>query len=208
MPSRVRQHARYTLEDYLSWPEDVRRELIDGGVYDMTPSPTILHQELVGKLAYAFQSSLDSWNEGSGGGGSDCRVLLAPIDVVLTPNTVVQPDVVLVCDPLKLSGGRYVDGAPDLVVEVLSPSTALKDRREKRGIYEAAGVREYLIVDPDEHYVEYYRLDENGRYGASMLLGAADALGLMALPEMALTLSALFGWEAPRVAEPVLPYAR
>ena len=136
---------RYTVQDYLSWPDDVRCELIHGQVYDMTPTPSLDHQEVVGALYAALR---DESARGRHGGGGSCRVFVAPVDVVLSRDTVVQPDVVVVCDPAKTADRQRVQGAPDLVVEVLSPSTSIKDRREKRALYEAHGVPEYLIVDP------------------------------------------------------------
>ena len=88
-----------------------------------------------------------------------CSVFTVPVDVVLNDNTVVQPDLVVVCDPAKLANGRYVDGAPNLIVEILSPHTAKKDRLTKRLAYQAAGVPEYLIIDPAASTVEQYLLE-------------------------------------------------
>ncbi len=172
----------------------------------MTPAPTLEHQEVVGTF-YAFLRG-EIIHKGGGGGKPPCRVLVAPVDVLLAENTIVQPDIIVVCDPKKLENGQYVDGPPELVVEILSPSTALKDRREKRDLYESVGVAEYLIVDPEEHYAEHYRLDsQGGRYGSSTIWGAEDELALALLPELATTLSELFGWPVPEVKEAPLPYA-
>ena len=203
--SRAHPVARYTVQDYLSWPDDVRRELIDGEIYDMTPAPSLDHQETVGALYSALREEA---GRQQGGGGGPCQVFIAPVDVVLSEDTVVQPDLIVVCDPAKTADRRRVHGAPDLVVEVLSPSTSIKDRREKRRLYEVHGVAEYLIVDPDEHYAEYFRLGPDGRYGPSTVLGPEDGLRLLRLPAFAATLMELFGWPVATVQESAVPYAR
>ena len=204
--SRTRPTKRYSASDYFSWPDDIRCELIHGKIYDMAPAPSIDHQRLVGELGYVIRRVLQGRESGSGG-GETCEMLFSPIDVLLAEDTVVQPDLVVVCDPAKLENGKYVDGPPDLVVEILSPSTALKDRREKRDLYETAGVAEYLIIDSEERYAEYYRLDNNGRYGGSVIWGAEDSMAFALLPELTPTLSELFGWPVPQVREHLLPYA-
>ncbi len=185
----------YTVQDYLRWPDEIRCELIDGVIYDMTPAPVLDHQRLLGQF-YLKLSQIVSGKRSGGGDGQNCEVLVAPVDVVLAEDTVVQPDLVVVCDPDKLANGKYVDGAPDLVIEVLSPSTALKDRREKRHLYEKSGVKEYLLIDPEEHYAEYFRL-EDGDYGPSELLGPEDSLALVLFPTLSQTLAEMFGWEVP-----------
>ncbi len=195
---------RYTVQDYLSWPDDVRCELIHGQVYDMTPTPSLDHQEVVGALYAALR---DESARGRHGGGGSCRVFVAPVDVVLSRDTVVQPDVVVVCDPAKTADRQRVQGAPDLVVEVLSPSTSIKDRREKRALYEAHGVPEYLIVDPAERYAEYFRLGADHRYGPSAVLGPENELRLVCLPELAATITTLLGWRSATVQEAPAAYA-
>lgn len=151
------KHPGYSLEDWASW--EGRWELIDGVAFDMTPAPSFEHQERSGRLYVALFSALEDAKRKAGGG--DCQVLAAPLDVFL-PSGVVQPDLVVVCDPVKKSK-RGIEGAPDLVVEILSPSTAQKDWTHKRWAYEAAGVPEYLLVDPDERVAVLLRLEE-GRY--------------------------------------------
>jgi Uma2 family endonuclease len=151
------KHTGYTLEDWKSW--EGRWELIDGVAYDMTPSPSFDHQELSGRIYVALYTGLEEAKRRAGGG--DCQVLAAPLDVFLSSG-VVQADLVVVCDPLKKSK-RGVEGAPDLVIEILSPSTAQKDWTHKRWAYEEAGVPEYLIVDPDERVAVLLRLG-SGRY--------------------------------------------
>lgn len=187
----------YTVADYLAWPDDFRCELIHGVVYDMSPAPVIEHQVLVGKLHLCL-ASLVGKRGGGGPGGQECTVLLSPVDVVLAEDTVVQPDLIVVCDAHKLANGKNVQGAPDFVLEVLSPSTAAKDKREKRSLYEAAGVREYLIVDPIGHYAELHTLGADGRYPAPMVLAAEDTLRLDIAAELSITLHDLFDWPLPQ----------
>lgn len=108
-------------------------------------------------------------------------LLHAPIDVRLGDITVVQPDVLIVCDPAKLANGKYVMGAPDMVLEVLSPGTAKKDRRTKLRVYQAAGVPEYLILDPYGKTVERYILASGQYVWPPEILGVEDELELQAL---------------------------
>ncbi|HNO62185.1 MAG TPA: Uma2 family endonuclease [Plasticicumulans sp.] len=186
----------WSAEDYLGWPSDTPRcELIDGRVYAMSPAPTLDHQRITGALFAALRSTLaERRGRGSGGAGCGCEVLMAPVDVRLDAHTVVQPDVLVVCDPAKLANGRHVDGAPDLVVEVLSPSNALKDRRLKRRVYERAGVPELLLIDPEQRYVEIHRLGSDGRYAAPELIAPQEPLPLALLPDWQPTPGELFGW--------------
>jgi Uma2 family endonuclease len=162
MPTHAETHAHYTYLDYLSWPGDERWELIDGVPYDMTPAPTRNHQEIVGEL---FRQIANFFQDRS------CRVYVAPFDVRLprgeqsdnSIDTVVQPDIAVICDPDKLDdvGCR---GAPDWVIEVLSPSTAAKDQIQKRDVYQYHGVKEYWLVHPTDKTLTVYRLKQ-GEYG-------------------------------------------
>lgn len=191
-------YSGYTVADYMRWPEDIRCELIDGTIYDMSPAPTIVHQRLLVGLSSLLQAVLQRRKGNSGCDG--CELFVAPIDVVLSANSVVQPDLIVVCDPAKLANGKHVIGAPDLVVEILSPSTAVKDKREKRCLYEQAAVPEYLIINPAEFYAEYYRLD-NGAYGLPIIWSGEDIPRLALFPGLDVKLSDMFGWPAP--AEPL-----
>jgi Uma2 family endonuclease len=157
-----RDNDYHTYGDYLTWPEDVRYELIDGVAYLMAPAPTISHQDIAGEIFRQAANALQ---------GKPCRVFIAPVDVRLPKaneaddqiDTVVQPDILAVCDPGKISE-RGIRGAPDWVLEVLSPSTAGHDQVRKRRVYEQAGVREYWMVHPTDRVLTIYRL-ENGAYG-------------------------------------------
>ena len=149
------KHPGYTLEDWQTW--EGSWELIHGvayPTYGMAPAPTPEHQRLAIKLASRVWLGL----EGLRGRGGSCEAFPAPIDVFLG-DMVVQPDLVVVCDPGKVTA-RGIEGAPDLVVEILSPSTASKDLTRKRWLYEQAGVPEYLILDPAEEIALLLRLEE------------------------------------------------
>lgn len=158
----VRDANRHNYGDYRHWPEDVRYELVDGIAYAMAPAPARRHQEVLGEIFRQMANALE---------GQPCRPFIAPFDVRLPRGseaddeieTVVQPDLSIICDPTKLDehGCR---GAPDWVVEVLSPATAGHDHILKRSAYERAGVREYWLVHPVDRLVTVYRL-EGQRYG-------------------------------------------
>ena len=149
---------KYTYEDYKDWDTDERFELIDGDVYLMS-APSYNHQIIVGEI----YSEIRNYLKGKKG---RCRVVLSPADVRLNfdtkDNTVVQPDVFVVCDKSKLDG-QNCNGAPDFVLEVLSKSTSGKDKIIKFNKYLEAGVKEYWIIDPWDKHLAVHIL-ENGRY--------------------------------------------
>ncbi|MFA7240647.1 MAG: Uma2 family endonuclease [Sulfuricellaceae bacterium] len=200
----LKKPTLYTVDDYMSWTDDeFRCELIDGVIYDMSAAPVVTHQEVVAALHVELAVFLrERHKQGGGGGGPPCLVLESPVDVILTRNTVVQPDLIVLCNRAKIINGKNIQGAPDLVVEILSPSTAAKDKREKHRVYERAGVPQYLIVDPHEQYAELYTLGEEGRYAAPAVLAAEDLLELAVAPGMGLTLEAIFGWPLPGKTRP------
>ena len=143
---RVKRQGEYTLEDYYALPDERRVELIDGVLYDMS-APTPVHQ-LIGS---EIRERLSAYIKGKGG---RCIPLVSPIDVQLDRDdkTVLQPDVLVVCDRSKIIR-RCIYGAPDFIVEILSPATRKKDLTVKLGKYIQAGVSEYWIVDPDRKSV-------------------------------------------------------
>lgn len=146
----TKRQGEYTLEDYYEIPEERRAELIDGVIYDMA-SPTSAHQLIAG-LIYSKMLSHVLDKKGS------CLPMISPLDVQLDcdARTMVQPDVVVVCDRDKIIE-RCVYGAPDLVIEVLSKSSARRDSVIKLNKYMTAGVREYWLIDPDRQKVLVYR---------------------------------------------------
>jgi len=167
------RHPGYTLEDWAAW--DGRWELIDGIAYDMTPAPNFEHQDISMAMSVAIHIALSEIMQK--GGSGHCQVLAAPLDVYL-PSGVVHPDLVVVCDPAKKSS-RGVEGAPDLVVEILSPSTASKDLTIKRWTYETAGIPEYLIVLPSERFGMLLRLDATQQYQEAARADWGAMVGLL-----------------------------
>lgn len=190
-----RDLERHTYGDYLKWPEDARYELIDGAAYLMAPAPTLDHQDVVGEIYFQLRQVLS---------GKPCRAFIAPVDVRLPKadeaderiDTVVQPDVLLVCDPRKLDR-RGVRGAPDLVIEVLSPTTASHDHQRKRQVYERAGVREYWLVHPIDRMLIIYRL-QDGAFGKPDVQELAGETAVGILPGVAIGWDELVG----RLPEP------
>lgn len=184
-------HQRYTVDDYMQWPDEFCCELLDGVIYDMSPAPSIRHQDISGNLFTAIKAYLKQ-KPRNGGDSKPCRVFHAPIDVVLAKDTLVQPDIVIVCDDEKLRNEQHILGAPDAVVEILSKSTALKDRREKRALYQRFGVREYLIIDPFEEYAEYYLMQGEGAYHWPLILGPEDSVVFQCLAGASFSVEELF----------------
>lgn len=184
----LRTEKHYTYADYLQWPDDTRYELIDGEAFRMAPTPLIEHQEIAGEVYCQLANQLD---------GQPCRPYIAPVDVRLPRadeadaaiDTVVQPDVLVVCDPSKIDR-RGVRGAPDWVLEVLSPSTAAHDQIAKRRTYERAGVREYWLVHPGDRTLTVYVLD-NGQYGRPEIYELKDATPIGVLPGVSIAWDAL-----------------
>jgi len=173
MPLAIKLDEKYTYGNYRQWPDEGRWELIDGAPHAMA-TPSRIHQEIVFELAGQIRNGLLD---------SDCKGYVAPFDVRL-PNgdesddlvdTVVQPDLLVVCDEDKLDD-KGCRGALDWVVEVISPSTALIDLSVKRDLYQKHGVKEYWIVHPLERWVMVYLLDETGAYGNAQVLGMDEPI--------------------------------
>ncbi len=196
-----RDDRLHTYGEYRSWPEDVRYELIDGVAYAMAPAPSPLHQLVLGELHRQVANILKD---------RPCHVYLAPFDVRLPKgdeaddavDTVVQPDLSVICDTAKLddAGCR---GAPDWVVEVLSQSTAGHDQILKRAAYERAGVREYWLVHPVDRVVAVYRLGPEG-FGKPEIRELTGTHPVAAVPEVEVDWDAFAGI----VAEPQAVYGR
>lgn len=170
----------HTYADYLTWADDERIELINGLAYVREPrAPSRSHQELVGELYLQVRLGLQ---------GKCFRAYIAPFDVRLPKDgeaddqidTVVQPDVLVVCDLEKLDD-RGMRGAPDWIAEVLSPSTASHDRIVKLPIYEQRGVREVWLIHPIDRTLTIHRL-EGGRYGRPITLELKGRTAISALP--------------------------
>ena len=155
----------YTYADYLLWQLKERVELLRGRIFSMSPAPSRRHQEVIGDLYWLLVNFFKQCTD-----NCDCRVYLSPFDVRLPRqgrednqiDTVVQPDICVICDPDKLDD-RGAIGAPDLVIEVLSAHNSKKDLKDKYEIYQQAGVPEYWIVYPEERSVSVYVLQQ-GKY--------------------------------------------
>jgi Uma2 family endonuclease len=156
LPER-KTDQKFTYRDYKSWPEHERWELIDGIAYDMSPAPSSRHQWISSELARKIGNHLEN---------KSCKTFSAPFDVMLpiSPiqddnmiDTIVQPDISVICDSTKIIEKGCL-GVPDLIVEILSPSTSKKDLNEKFGLYEKHGVKEYWVVDPGNKYIRIFHL--------------------------------------------------
>ena len=186
MSSQTRP-VKLTIEDYLLFPDDGKRhELIDGDHY-VTPSPNTRHQRISGKLLIHLHTFVTQHRLG--------EVFAAPLDVILSEFDVVQPDLMFV------STGRAaiiteanIQGAPDLVVEILSERTRKVDERVKRDLYSRYGVPEYWIIDPDLETIKVYRMTDKGYLRAAELAKETkDALSSPLLPGLSLLLAEIFG---------------
>lgn len=188
--------TRYCFADYRAWPDEARWELIDGAAWSMAPAPDWPHQALVMTLGTLLSNALK---------GGPCRVLPAPLDVLLPKGdevddaveTLVQPDLVVICNPAKL-GRHGIRGAPDWVIEVLSPATARKDQGVKRDLYERHGVAEYWILSPWDRLLWVYVL-EAGAYGKPALYEEGMRVTPQGFPDLSLSLSELFADIPPGV---------
>lgn len=189
-PLALELDERFTYGDYLTWDDDERWELIDGVAYNMSPAPRVAHQRILMEIGKQVAVYLT---------GKPCQVFPAPFDVRLPESderddlveTVVQPDLSVICDKGKLdeAGCR---GAPDLVVEILSPSTVQKDLKIKFDRYERAGVREYWIVDPAGKTVQIFALGPDGRYGRPRVYVDGDTAPVGIFPDLEINLSEVF----------------
>lgn len=182
--------------DCLTWPDAERWEIIEGVPYDMTPAPASDHQLVLGEIFGNIWQYLKN---------RSCKVFMAPFDVRLSEDpgaddnnieTVVQPDIVVICDQGKIDK-RGCHGAPDITVEILSPTTAYKDETEKLRLYEKYGVREYWIVNPAARYIMVYGLNGEG-YGRPEYFTKNDRLVSHVLPDFVLELTSIWDNKAGR----------
>jgi Uma2 family endonuclease len=162
--SNLDLNKRYTYADYLTWMDDVRRELFDGFIKLMTPAPSRRHQDISTNFMRILSVFLYK---------KECKLYHAPSDVRFPKDknsrddqqvyTVLQPDLFVVCDLSKLDD-RGCLGAPDFVIEIISPKNSKRDTRDKFDIYQEHGVREYWIVNPSDENVTVFLLDEKGKF--------------------------------------------
>ena len=173
---------KYTWDDYKNWPDGERWEIINGEAYSMTPAPTTKHQ----RISMQMTTSLVNYFR-----GKPCEPFYAPTDVVLDESNIVQPDLIVVCDKNKITEAN-IQGAPDLIIEILSPSTSLKDKREKKDVYERFGVKEYIIVNPMDDTLERYVL-EDGQYGRQNIFNWDELFASKIFPGLEIGLKGVFG---------------
>jgi Uma2 family endonuclease len=179
----------YTYADYYSWKFEERVELIKGKIFKMSPAPSSRHQQLAGRIHTLLDYFLID---------KSCEAYIAPFDVRFPRKskkdeeitTVLQPDVCVICDRSKIQRKGCL-GAPDIVVEVLSPSNSKKELKLKYQIYEESGVKEYWIVFPQNKLLIVYVL-ENGHFQASRPLTKVDMVTTPVLPGFELELSKVF----------------
>ncbi|WP_040295226.1 Uma2 family endonuclease [Beggiatoa alba] len=171
----------FTYGDYCQWSDGERWELIHGTAYAMT-APSRIHQKVVLELGRQISNFLQ---------GKPCEPYIAPFDVRLPQknevdeeiNTVVQPDISVICDPQKLDD-KGCRGAPDWIIEILSPSTAFKDMDTKRTLYESHGVREYWLIHPIELWGMVYLLNNEGFYGVPHMFQLENETKVSIFPEL------------------------
>jgi Uma2 family endonuclease len=181
----------YSYADYLQWTFEERVELIKGKIFKMTPAPNLYHQDI---SAVVFNEIFNYLK------GKRCKTYCAPFDVRLLKKndqltekkiyTVVQPDICVICD-LSILDTKGCNGAPDIVVEILSPGNNQKELRNKYDVYEEAGILEYWIISPqDKTFLKYSLIA--GSYQASRLLTIGDTVTTEILPGFELDLETVF----------------
>ncbi len=195
-------HPRFNWNNYCSWDDAERRELIGGEAFLMSPAPTSRHQGIVGKLfGHLFEHFRNQV----------CEPFVSPIDVKLSANDVVQPDVLVVCKQSQIRE-THIEGPPSLVIEVLSPSTQRHDRIRKLRLYARAGVAEYWLVQPYPPVVEVLHLAGDS-YRIAGAYTEAETLSSPTFPDLALDLAEVFTLPVPleaqidEVRESAPPYA-
>ncbi|MFY0605947.1 MAG: Uma2 family endonuclease [Cyclobacteriaceae bacterium] len=190
--SLLEPEATYSYADYLKWTFEQRVEIIKGKIFEMSPAPKRVHQGISTVIFGEIYSYLK---------GENCKVYSAPFDVRFPNNandsndqtfTVVQPDICVVCDLSKLDDAGC-KGAPDLIVEILSPSTASRDLHDKFELYEEHGVKEYWVVFPGENVLEVYDLSEQGKYVSRGKFVRESVVTSHVLQDLSLKLEDVFG---------------
>ncbi len=177
---------RFSWDDYRTWGDGERWELIRGEPFCMSPAPSSRHQVIVGNLfAHLFQHFQ----------GRPCEPLVSPIDVKLSAEDIVQPDIAVICDRSQIQE-THVEGAPTLVIEVLSPSSHRHDRVRKLRLYARAAVPEYWLVQPYPAVIEVLQL-AGAHYQIAGAYTDTESLRSPAFPELALDLSAVFTLPVP-----------
>ena len=190
---KLKENYRYSYSDYLSWSDEERWEIFEGDPYMMSPAPNPYHQEIIGEIHRVIANHFKDNN-------SKCKVYLSPIDVILSDKdsqnddeifTVVQPDIIITCDIKKIDNKGH-RGAPDFIIEVVSPFNASNDYITKLALYQKYGVKEYWIVDPQNSIVEVYILNENGEYSKPQHYSRENKVALSIIDELEIDFSTVF----------------
>ena len=184
------EEKKYTYREYLQWPENERYELIEGIPY-MQAVPSWQHQAISRELIIQFGNYLK---------GKKCSVFSSPFDLILTNEedkmdgkNVFQPDLLVVCDSSKLMGTGDT-GIPDLIIEIVSPSTARSDKFYKFNMYEKFGIKEYWIIEPDIKLLSVFTLNKDDRYGRPELYSEVDKVKVQVLKNLEINLSDVFNY--------------
>jgi Uma2 family endonuclease len=186
----------FTYADYLTWNFKERIELIRGRIFKMSPAPSVMHQKITVNIEREFLIFLKD---------KPCQMLHAPVDVRLKGKpfrkkklrddeitTVVQPDIIIVCDEEKLTDIRSIDGAPDLIVEILSPGNTKTETKHKLQLYEENAVLEFWMVYPEYKQVHVYLLDENELYGKPAIYEANESITSVVLKGLSIPMNDIF----------------
>ena len=191
----------YTWDDYRTWWDDKRWEIIGGEAFDMTPAPLVRHQLVCGELCFRLKSYFQ---------GGICQVLDSPTDVKLSNEDVVQPDILVVCSPRQIME-THIEGPPALVVEILSPSGLRHDRVRKMELYARSGVKEFWLVTPEPPLVEVFVL-AGSSYRLHGGYGPDETLRSPIFPKLKLSLAGVFDFpgipaaKGRKVKETAPPY--
>lgn len=190
MPQPRDLHSPATFADYRTWDAG-RFEIVEGAAFAMSPAPNRAHQRVLAELGRQIGNFLV---------GKTCELFPAPFDVRLSElanpadediTTVVQPDLSVVCDPRKLDDEGCL-GAPDWVIEILSPSTSARDHVLKRGLYERFGVREYWLIHPIDRLITRYLRGEDGRFGPAEIEEASGLTRVGIFPDLEIDWNLVF----------------
>ncbi|MCP4154784.1 MAG: Uma2 family endonuclease [bacterium] len=184
---------RYTYQDYLSWDDDQNWEIINGKahkLHGMSPAPTRVHQAVFRELFLQLGHQLKN---------NSCHLYSAPFDVRLHEEdqveeectNIVQPDIAIICDVEKLDE-KGCKGAPDFIIEILSPATSRRDKLEKFNLYEEAGVKEYWLVSPEENIAEVFILGPDKRYGRPFRYTEKDTAPVKVIKGLTIDFSPVF----------------
>lgn len=187
MPASARPDSRFTVDDFMQFPDDGKRHEIIEGAHYVSPSPTTRHQAISGRLFLALGNFLAAHPQLG-------RVFYAPFDVIFSFYDVVEPDLLVIAgDQMQILTEANVQGAPAIVVEIQSPGTRRRDETIKRRLFERGGVREYWLVDPVRNHIRVFRRAADGSFPLALDLSrdAGDTLTTPVLPGFAVGVAAI-----------------